>query len=307
MNRIVFPQALDEERGEGGGGGRDYAAEASAMGWVPKERWTGDPNKWTDAQTFVERGEKVLPIVLQENKALKEKVSKLEKSTSEMQSDFQAYRTQLEKAAEREKKEIEARYQKALEAKAAAIDSGDGAGAVKADEDIKEAEREAAELKRQEEQRKKQTTQQQEVHPDFAAWAEKNPWFDEAEHPEYFDEANEVAGTIIKKAVRAGKKAPAGLPLFTAVEKEMKKRYPDLDAGGDLKARGGDVESDSSPSRDTQTTGTRKGKAKKYENLPPEAQAACDRCIKLGMITDRQGKTQAEKRQAYCDTYDWGY
>lgn len=33
---------------------RNYEAEARAMGWKPKEEWSGDPDKHRDAQTFVE-------------------------------------------------------------------------------------------------------------------------------------------------------------------------------------------------------------------------------------------------------------
>lgn len=42
---------------------RDWDSEASSMGWSPQEKWRGDPEKWVDAKTFVERGENFLPLI----------------------------------------------------------------------------------------------------------------------------------------------------------------------------------------------------------------------------------------------------
>lgn len=37
--------------------GRDYEAEAAETGWRPKEEWTGRPENWKDAETWVKRAE----------------------------------------------------------------------------------------------------------------------------------------------------------------------------------------------------------------------------------------------------------
>lgn len=37
--------------------------QAEAMGWIPPERYKGDPERFVDAEVFLERGETVLPIV----------------------------------------------------------------------------------------------------------------------------------------------------------------------------------------------------------------------------------------------------
>ncbi len=54
---------------------RNFEAEARKEGWVSKEEWEAkgkDPSLHKDAKSFVEAGEKILPI-------LKSKVDRLEK------------------------------------------------------------------------------------------------------------------------------------------------------------------------------------------------------------------------------------
>jgi hypothetical protein len=46
--------------------------EATAAGWVPKEQWTGPPNKWKPAEDFLHFRDSVLPLVQKENRALRE-------------------------------------------------------------------------------------------------------------------------------------------------------------------------------------------------------------------------------------------
>src|SRR5665213_3643268 len=55
--------------------------EAKSMGWSPLEQWRGDPEKWVDADAFVERGHTVLPILRKVNKDLE---GKLGQTTTEL-------------------------------------------------------------------------------------------------------------------------------------------------------------------------------------------------------------------------------
>jgi len=52
-------------------GNVDVEKEAMNMGWTPKEKFKGDPAKWIDAETFVERAEHVLPILRADRDRLK--------------------------------------------------------------------------------------------------------------------------------------------------------------------------------------------------------------------------------------------
>lgn len=44
--------------------------DASAMGWTPKDKFRGDPEKWVDAAEFIERGQHLMPILKENNKRL---------------------------------------------------------------------------------------------------------------------------------------------------------------------------------------------------------------------------------------------
>ena len=50
----------------------NYEEKALEMGWVPQDKWTGDPDKWTDARSYVERGEQILPILRANNRRLQD-------------------------------------------------------------------------------------------------------------------------------------------------------------------------------------------------------------------------------------------
>jgi hypothetical protein len=43
--------------------------KAMQSGWVPQDQWEGDPNKWTDAKTFNEKGE-LLSFIKKQNKEM---------------------------------------------------------------------------------------------------------------------------------------------------------------------------------------------------------------------------------------------
>ena len=56
--------------------------KARDMGWQPRDKWKGEPDKWKPADEFVRRGEEVLPFVQKENRELKAKLASLEKNTA---------------------------------------------------------------------------------------------------------------------------------------------------------------------------------------------------------------------------------
>lgn len=58
----------------------DPAIEARAreMGWKPLAEYRGPPGKWQPAADFIARGENILPIMRQQNRALSEKVGRME-------------------------------------------------------------------------------------------------------------------------------------------------------------------------------------------------------------------------------------
>lgn len=73
-----------EGTGSQSSGDADRAAEQTALskGWTPRDKFKGDPAKWVDAKTFVERGERFASNLKNENAALKQQLAEF-KGTAE--------------------------------------------------------------------------------------------------------------------------------------------------------------------------------------------------------------------------------
>ena len=95
---------------------RDYEAEARAMGWKPKEEWTGDPSKHRDAQTFVELADND-PAVLR--RKYDEKVRENEEFQRKITA---ATAAQVERAKREAEAAVEAERQRLIEERDALIE-----------------------------------------------------------------------------------------------------------------------------------------------------------------------------------------
>lgn len=93
---------------------------AHRMGWRPEAEFKGDKARWIDAETFVKRGEEILPIVQANNKQMEKalkasdaRVAQLEKSLAK----FADYNSKSEQRAyERALKDLKADQRAAVEA-----------------------------------------------------------------------------------------------------------------------------------------------------------------------------------------------
>jgi hypothetical protein len=276
---------MEEDKGNGGGGGADDAAivqEATEMGWVPEEKWTGPKERWVDAKTFVERGSVVLPIVLSKNKQLQEQVRLLSQQVKDVQSSATEYRSFLEGS-------IKQKYEKLLLAelqkKADAITNGDGAAVIEAEQNVDELQR-----KQQEELNKAAPKGaqggQNGTHPDFDSWLAENEWFKDSDLEAL---AESQAYRIQRKAAEAKQPIPIGKELWDAAKKEVMRLRPDaFETTAPIdRTAGGRETSHAGPSRG--------GKGRTYNDLPPEAKAACDRFVANKWTT----------REQYVKDYSW--
>lgn len=57
---------------------RDWEMEARHTGWVPREEFRGDPQKWIDARSYVERGETFIPLLRKSNSELQTRLGSAE-------------------------------------------------------------------------------------------------------------------------------------------------------------------------------------------------------------------------------------
>jgi uncharacterized protein involved in exopolysaccharide biosynthesis len=98
---------------------RNFEQEARQDGWRPQEEWNGDPEKWVDAETFVERGEKITGILKSKADRLEQRLHKLEHANKK----FGEYHKQQLDA---QKKAAEQKIERLEDLLAEAISNGDG-------------------------------------------------------------------------------------------------------------------------------------------------------------------------------------
>lgn len=112
--------------GEGGAGSAadtgNMESEARAMGWVPKDEWKGDPDKWRPASEFVQRGEEILPIVRSLLTKERAKNARLERRVEESTAALKRVDRMAGIALERQREQIVAEYEARKEK---AVESGD--------------------------------------------------------------------------------------------------------------------------------------------------------------------------------------
>lgn len=153
------------------GNERDFESEARAEGWAPKDEWRGDPNKWIDAKTFVENGEKILPIVHAKNRKLTEQVQTLSERVDQLLATNQRYAEFSEKAIERERQEKAQLLKDLKAAKAKAVKDGDDVAFSRAEAQIEQIEKSDTPQGQPSEEMLRQWN------ADYAKWKSDNEWY----------------------------------------------------------------------------------------------------------------------------------
>lgn len=171
--------------------------KAMEMGWVPQDQWDGEADSWRPAKEFVDRGE-LFKKIDDQNRTIKEL-----KKTQEALAKHNARIAEVE-------------YKRALETlkkqKREALADGDADAVIEIDDRIdavKEAQREV---------QAQPAPQQDVVNPVFAAWQEKNSWYNTNRAMRAF--ANEVG-------LEAAKNGMSPVEALEHVTKEVKKEFAD--------------------------------------------------------------------------------
>ena len=232
--------------------------EAKRQGWVPQDEYSGPEDKWVDADTFVKKGKEINALLRKDNDFLKREVAEMKTTMME----FKKFHADTEKRA----------YERAMadlrDQKKEAISTGDGDKVLQIDDAIDE-------LKSQKPVPVKATPQ---IDPSFIQWNEENKWF--GQDKELTNEAN-LIGEVIKRQ----NPTLLGAEFLDEVTKRVKKMYLEKFTNAN-RNRPSPVEGTTAPKANS------KG-GKGYNDLPPEAKAACQKFEKQGLIT----------REAYLKEY----
>lgn len=176
---------MDEELetgAEGAEGAADAAAveaRAKAMGWAPKEKWRGDPEIWVDAAEFVERGERVMPILRANSRKLEDKAAELERQNRELANQLTELRGSMDEFVGVQRDMMKERLaQQRTEIRRQlreARDSGDDTAIDALENSLETNTKQQDKLEKQAEKPPAEETPP--PNPHYDAWRESNPWF----------------------------------------------------------------------------------------------------------------------------------
>ena len=266
--------------------------EARQLGWVPQDQFRGDPNKWTDAETFVKRGKEQLPILSENNRRLKGDVTRLTGQVQQLQNLFNASQESITELKRLHEETFNARVNAEKARLRAEIKTARESDDLDAEEDAREElsrlSQEAATVTKdaKKDPPKQGTTPQPpgDLDPHFVAWQEANSdWLE-------VNMRKTAVAFGLAQEVRRSNPNLVGKKFYDALDAAIEEVYPTRPPGSKTEEpRGGG--------------GKGGGGGKDYDALPPDAKQVCNQQAKKFVGAGRAFKTDAEWRTHYAKVY----
>ena len=260
---------------------KEVESDARAQGWVSKDEYRGRDGDWVDAETFVQRGREILPIVRKNNERLLKELKEARAIAEEARTAAKEFQKFQKEQFERKAVELEREVASLKALKREAISQGDGDRVGEIEDQIDSIKDDIA-VAKAESKRPEPVQQTQEVDPSFQNWIDNNQWFGVE------TKLSEVANGL-GRAIQKDNPSLTGKAFFDKLDAELAETYP---------TRFGKKQKPNPMDAGTPTSGgrTQSRSKKSYENLPAEAKAACDRFLKQGLI---------KSKDDYVAEYDW--
>lgn len=267
-------------------------AAAEKMGWIPPARFRGDPERFIDADQYIERGETVLPIVKEHNKRLQAELEALRGESSKTAQALVAAQEAIEQIELRHsvatQRAVERARAEVKEQLALASEAGDHRGVAELTDQLTQLNK--AEEKAEE--KPKVAAPAKFVPPaDLAEWNEENPWFGK-------DKRKTALALGIAQELREGGERSTGRAFFDLVKEEVDKTL----GGKEAPPRSDKVEGARNGGSEEGRGSSRKG----YASLPADAKAQCDTDARQFVGPGKRYKTQDEWRKSYAELYFGG-
>ena len=258
--------------------------EARSLGWVPQEEFRGNKDKWVDADTFVERGHTIMPILKKTNERLEGRLKDVETKLQRAESLYNASQESIsalqkvhqdatKAAVEKARREILAELKTAKE-------TGDIDKELALTEELADVKAKQKELAKPPEPpptiQDSRVQGAATVHPDFQEWQNENNWFGK-------DDRKTLRAMGIAQELRSDPEYDSlqGRPFFDKILEVMNERssVPKMNRVAEPRASGG-----------SGATGKRS-----FADLPPDAKQACE----------RQGQKLVGEGRAFKDQKSW--
>lgn len=243
---------------------RNYESEAVQQGWKPKEEFTGDPERWVDAETFVKRGDQFVGLMKPKLEKIEQKLAYQERLNKDMKEHIELVKKQKDR-------EIEQLENKLKEDRRKAIAAGDGLAFDKAEAGLEEVREAKTQVKNPQGPPPNGET------PQWAKeWIEENPWYNTDPVLRRFADSYADELRILN---------PSGLPDKEFLNKVSEYTKAELPHKFSKPKRNSDVEGGGNRSNDSLELSDG---PKNYSALPAEAKATCNRLMREGIIKDKE-------------------
>lgn len=239
--------------------------EARRKGWVPKEEYKGDPSKWVDATTFVERGERFVKNLQHEIADLRKQVSSFEDTKKSVKKFYE------ERIAQRDTELKEAITNLRMQ-HSQAIREGDDELAITAEDSLEKLKKQREELQEELKSQQKQDRNPgpTENDPVLLEWIEDgNQWF--KDNPQLQSYAVKLGEQMI-----AGGETARGRIFLNKLSEAMKREFP---------RRFRQSQSPSSQAVEGNSPGTGHASGKSERDLPESDKKLMEQFVSEGWMT----------------------
>lgn len=259
----------------------EVQAAAEKMGWIPPSRFKGQPEKFVDADLYIERGETVLPIVREQNKRLHGELDALRVESAKTAAALKAAQTAIEQIEERHsvdtQKAVENARRQVKAQLAAASEAGDHEGVAELADQLTQL-NVVAPVAKPEPKPAVFTPD-----PELVAWNSENPWFGTNRRK------TSLALGIAQELREAGETS-TGRQFFEKVAEEVEKELGSP-RGDKVEGSRGSAEGES------------RQRGKGYASLPADAKQACDAEARRFVGEGKKYKTINDWRARYAEIY----
>lgn len=254
----------------------DFEREARRQGWVPQDSFRGDDLDWVDAQTFVQRGREINPILRANNDRLKVQLDSLQNQNNVLVQEL----TELKKGQSViQKRDYDTTLGMLKSARLEAMEGGDHEKFFMLDEQIDQLRGQREQLVPQ----VRETPQQSSApDPEFQAWHRENPWYG-------VDEWRTVTTNKIAEETRHSYPQLIGRKFLDEVVLEAQTRYP-RDFGLAVKERPSNAMRHSMVDENNGRRPVVSESRNRYStaDLPGDARAAMQKFVKDGLMTEKR-------------------
>lgn len=269
--------------------------EATEIGWVDKDKFRGDPDRWVDAATYLARGRDVLPLLRKNNERLRGELQQTRTKLAELEASVAAGTESVEELKKFHKEVLQTKVKEARAQLLAEIrearDSDDPEALPKALGELSQFDAEQAVAARAAPARKGNGadtvegggTRRAPVEPEpwFKQWLADNSWFGK-------DRKKTIAANVIAEQLRTDPayKDLKGPQFMEKLDEELA-----IEMGEDT----GRVESGG--------RGPARGNGQSFDDLPKDAKDTARRQVGKMVGTGKAFKTEKDWFKYYAETY----